>query len=272
MTNSLSFRCRQLEKIAPFKRKLFEDDISNLRYPITDDYVPINVVFTLIIIIPGLVFIINYILSRDRNDISQGVLSLSLALTLNGVLTDAIKLMVGRPRPDFFERCFPDGKITADFHCTGGIKSEMDGRKSFPSGHSSFAFAGFGFLTLYLMGKFQIFHKNGRGNSLPLLISILPTLTALTIAISRTCDYHHHWQDVVCGSLIGFLIAYLCYRQYYPALTEVHCNRSFYSQAMDFYNKRAVQTSKSVGSLAESTQNDETKKFIDESEKDVKWI
>lgn len=243
-----------------------------MHYPRTDDYVPINVLFALIIIIPIIVIFINYILSRDRNDISQGVLALSLALTLNGVITDTIKLMVGRPRPDFYERCFPDGKITADLHCTGELKAEMDGRKSFPSGHSSFAFAGFGFLALYLMAKLQVFNKNGRGQSLPLLISIFPLFVATSVAISRTCDYHHHWQDVTVGSLIGFGIAYLCYRQYYPALTEPNCNRSFFSQTMEFNPIRTVPSLKSIGNLSNDTQDDETKRFIDESEKDAKWI
>uniref|UniRef100_A0A8W7P237 Phosphatidic acid phosphatase type 2/haloperoxidase domain-containing protein n=1 Tax=Anopheles coluzzii TaxID=1518534 RepID=A0A8W7P237_ANOCL len=86
------------------------------------------------------------------------------------------------------------------------------------------AFVGLGFLTWYLIGKLHLMNERGRGRSVRVIAAGLPLFAATMIAISRTCDYHHHWQDVTVGSLIGIVLSYLCYRQYFPAFSDRNCH------------------------------------------------
>lgn len=45
-----------------------------------------------------------------KQDVSIPCVGLLFAVLTTALITDALKDAVGRPRPDFFWRCFPDGK------------------------------------------------------------------------------------------------------------------------------------------------------------------
>lgn len=221
-------------------------------------YVPTTILWPLVILVPILFILLHFVFTHDFLDFKNSVLGHTLALGLNGVLVDLIKIAAGRPRPDFFYRCFPDGVMNSEMKCSGEYWSVMDGRKSFPSGHSSFSFAGLGFLTFYFIGKLKVFREEGRGKSLRLIVCFIPMVLALLVAISRTCDYHHHWQDVTVGSVIGLAIAYLCYRQYFPSLNSNFSNCCY----------EKIQTlNLNVSKLKETD-----KAALVDVEKEIKWI
>lgn len=217
----------KLEKAEPFARKIHEDELWLYKNPRTESYVPTTILWPLVFLAPLLVILFSFIINKDKVDFAQAILCVTLALGFNGLITDIIKLIVGRPRPDFFWRCFPDGQMNSEFKCTGNPIAIRDGRKSFPSGHSSFAFASFGFISLYLAGKLHIFSLKGKGQSWKLCSFIFPICVALVIALSRTCDYHHHWQDIVAGGVIGSCLTYICYRHYYPPLDSQICHKPY---------------------------------------------
>ncbi|XP_073064448.1 lipid phosphate phosphatase 2-like isoform X2 [Primulina eburnea] len=213
-----------LNVINPFYRFVGEDMMTDLKYPLKDNTVPFWAVPLIAVVLPLTVIIAFYFIRRDVYDLHQATLGLLFSVLITGVLTDAIKDGVGRPRPDFFWRCFPDGvgifhNITGNVQCTGLKSVIKEGHKSFPSGHTSWSFAGLGFLAWYLSGKVKVFDR--RGHVAKLCIIFVPLLLAALVAVSRVDDYWHHWQDVFAGSLLGLTVASFCYLQFFPPPYDV---------------------------------------------------
>lgn len=105
----------------------------------------------------------------------QGWLGLGLSLSAAFLITDGMKNLFGKPRPDLLSRCKPDLANIANYAvggfsdtqegfllvtaaiCTNTDKSIMDDAfRSFPSGHSSFSAAGLIYLSLVLASKLAI--------------------------------------------------------------------------------------------------------------------
>ncbi|CAN7108020.1 unnamed protein product [Brassica rapa subsp. narinosa] len=204
--------------IHPFYRFVSKDMMTDLSFPLKSNTVPIWSVPVYAMLLPLVIFIAIYFRRRDVYDLHHAVLGLLYSVLVTAVLTDSIKNAVGRPRPDFFWRCFPDGKAfydsLGDVICHGDKSVIREGHKSFPSGHTSWSFAGLGFLSLYLSGKIQAF--DGKGHVAKLCIVILPLLVAALVGISRVDDYWHHWQDVFAGGLLGLVVSTFCYLQFFP--------------------------------------------------------
>ncbi|KAI8085185.1 phosphatidic acid phosphatase type 2/haloperoxidase [Halteromyces radiatus] len=219
-----------IDRIQPFHREFSLNDPNLMHTYALEDSVPVWLLAVLCAVIPAVIiaFMATFIYKRAL-DLNHGLLGLFLSLALCAMITDTVKITVGRPRPDLIARCQPP----ADAHdphfglsnytiCTVDPSTPImiDGFKSFPSGHTSFSFAGLTFFSLYLAGKLNLFDQKGEGRTLKIFIFWIPILGALLVGISRYRDYRHHWGDILIGGIVGLICAIFSYHQYYPPLSQ----------------------------------------------------
>ncbi|KIW07069.1 uncharacterized protein PV09_01959 [Verruconis gallopava] len=238
-----------LDAVEPFHQQ-FSLKNYTLRYPYAvHERVPIPLLLAAAVLAPAVIIAVytlvidglfshqaggrrkRYPLKSRLWELNCGILGLLLGVGASFVITGALKNAIGKPRPDLIDRCKPDPTVEADFLLPGNFSLAQhaictqtdnailkDGFRSFPSGHSSSAWAGLFYLSLYLTGKMHVL--DSRGEVWKTFIVLVPSLGAALIAGSRIMDARHHPFDVITGSLLGIFCAWVAYRQYFPSVSD----------------------------------------------------
>lgn len=159
--------------------------------------------------------VIFLVVAKDKwdwvHDFHHGVLGVLESAAFSLFIVNIFKPFAGRYRPHYLAV-----KDDEDL--------EVEGRKSFPSGHSACAFSGFGFMAFYLAGKLGLLAKGRGGQMYKSVIVMLPCCAAFAIAITRVRDYHHNYSDIMAGSIIGLMCGAGAYYNLYPSLFSRNCH------------------------------------------------
>lgn len=154
------------------------------------------------------------------------------------IVTTAIKLMVARLRPDFIDRCKPDytldpqllaepafiesGWVDGKYRhiCTGDEREIIEGRKSFPSAHSSTSLFASTFVALLFFKRCWNRGQRSLMGFLPIPFLMMAVVCAgFIIATSRHWDNRHHPLDIIVGCCIGIVFGFfsLCFDVFTPS-------------------------------------------------------
>ncbi|KAH0486368.1 MAG: hypothetical protein KVP17_004159 [Porospora cf. gigantea B] len=210
----------------PFIRIVQPRDWQLYAFPYTPNTVDHELMLVVVCVLFGaVVFSCNTIMChrlRERwnsvaivNDAVNSMLGFTFAIAAAEVVVSVIKINYGRPRPDFLSRCFPNKVYDGSeppFYPTSGVPVcdeaadhfvVLEGRKSFPSGHTTAAFSSAIFTALYVAHNMPRMVRLQNVLLGKLCTGLLALLPAIFVGVSRTFDYRHHVEDVVVGALIG---------------------------------------------------------------------
>ncbi|XP_018610145.2 phosphatidic acid phosphatase type 2D [Scleropages formosus] len=223
---SIPFFVCELKAVTPYKRGFFCGDTS-ITYPFMEsEAIPDSVLISGGIIITGLTIALGecyrvrlgcvrsraFVRNLYVSSLYKELGSFLFGCCVGQSLTNMAKLSVGRLRPHFLSVCnvtytslgCTPGAYIPQVTCNQSIKMVEEARKSFFSGHASFAMYTLLYLAFYLQARLT-----WRGARLlrPLLQFFLVLLAVYT-GLTRISDYRHHPTDVLTGFLQGALTAY----------------------------------------------------------------
>eukprot|EP00798_Chlamydomonas_sp_ICE-L_P030785 gene30786-35826_t len=212
-----------LDKAPPRRAFVATEMLHEYSMPYHGNTVPPHMVLFFSYILPLIVIVLVKVAWKGTwKDLYRTIVTLYFTVAIVGVITNCIKIMIGRPRPNFVYRCWEDGKpVFKDENIYGGwplcgceLPVEIEHLKSFPSGHSSLSSAGLGFLTFFLLSQTKAF--SGTCHPWRVFISLMPAVGAILIGVTRVMDYWHHPTDVIAGLTLGFSISFLMHQHLFP--------------------------------------------------------
>jgi diacylglycerol diphosphate phosphatase/phosphatidate phosphatase len=206
---------------------------TSIQFSIKNPQTVSNDLLAIFLAIPYISLVIGHFVFSYRiwSDLHASLLGLSIGYSVSGSIVQFVRILVGRPRPDFIARCEPPpgavnnqsfGLVNIGICQSNDTAFLIDGMRSFFSGHAILSAMGFGFLSLYLAGKLHIF--DGKAYSYKLWFVSAPIIFSIWICLSRIADRRHHWQDVALGFVLGLFFAFVTYRQFYPSLGDAECH------------------------------------------------
>ncbi|GME56302.1 Phosphatidic acid phosphatase type 2/haloperoxidase [Neofusicoccum parvum] len=205
-------------------------------YPLRNEIIPIWAAAMMAALIPIAVFLIMQIRIRSFWDVNNATIGLLYSLISAAVFQVFLKWLIGGLRPHFLDVCKPAvplqgvnsgnglrGIMYDRTICTGDPDQIDDSLESFPSGHTTAAFGGFVFLSLYLNAKLKL-TSNYHPAFWKLIAVMAPLLGATLIGGALTIDEFHNWYDVLAGAIIGTLMAFTSYRMVYASVWDFRFN------------------------------------------------
>lgn len=169
-------------------------------YPFRREIVPIWLAAFLSFAIPFSFICLFQLRLKSLNHLLTTTTGLIKSLITAAVFQVFLKFLIGGLRPHFYEACQPDvnpedtphgngfGKLMYDRSvCKGDPKDINDSLESFPSGHSTAAFAGFIFLSLYFNAQLKVMSGHNPAYW-KMILFFAPILGATLIAGALTID------------------------------------------------------------------------------------
>lgn len=204
-------------------------DIS-IQYTYTrNETIPVSLLVFIAVICPPFIFFVISCLDRlcvckfrILWDTYAALTALCGSMSIQILLVCLLKNVTGLPRPDFLDRCqssidFGMANVAA---CTNtNTQLVKEGFRTFPSGHSSTAFAAMTMVSLFASGKLQVY--DCRGISIKVVMVTAPMILACTVACTRIRNNRHFLSDVIVGAIIGVACSYWFYHQHFPKVTNL---------------------------------------------------